>query len=112
MERKSTANAMTLPTLLAIGAGDGLFARCKASASASRLFIEAADMSNAATMAARHRPMVLVLTEDLFAFDPEEFEALARDVRGRLVRVTDDITQIELNTRVSRALQEARTLRG
>src|ERR1043165_1503108 len=112
MDRKSTTNAKTLPTVLVVGAGAELIERCRRSAEIAKSFLETADMANAATMAARCRPMVIVLTEDLYAFDPDEFDALARDVRGKVVRVADEnIPQLELDARILGAIAEVKRVR-
>src|SRR6185436_17617292 len=113
MDRKSTTNAKTLPTVLVVGAGAELIERCRRSAETAKSFLELADMANAATMAARCRPMVIVLTEDLYAFDPEEFDALARDVRGKVIRVADELVpQLELDARILGAIAEVKRTRG
>lgn len=49
--------------------------------------IEVADVRGAATVVAAKRPFAVVLEEDVFAFDPGEFEALGRDVSAELVIV-------------------------
>jgi hypothetical protein len=49
--------------------------------------IEVADVRGAATVVAAQRPFAVVLEDDVFAFDPAEFEALGRDVGAELVIV-------------------------
>jgi hypothetical protein len=49
--------------------------------------VETAELANAATIAATHRPFAIVMSEDVYAFDAAEFEALARDVNAALIRV-------------------------
>jgi len=49
--------------------------------------IEVADVRGAATLVAAKRPFAVVLEEDVFAFDPREFEALGRDVSAEIVIV-------------------------
>lgn len=49
--------------------------------------VEACGAITIATVAASLRPFALVLSQDLYAFDPEEFAALARDVQAELVVV-------------------------
>jgi hypothetical protein len=39
----------------------------------------------APTRAAELRPFAIVMSEDVYAFDSKEFEALARDVRAELI---------------------------
>jgi hypothetical protein len=49
--------------------------------------LENAEISSAATVVATHRPFAIVMSEDVYAFDSAEFEALARDVNATLIRV-------------------------
>jgi hypothetical protein len=42
----------------------------------------------APTRAAELRPFALVMSEDIYAFDSKEFDALARDVRAEIVTLT------------------------
>lgn len=49
------------------------------------------DVVSAATAAAEHRPVAMVMGESLHIFDADEFAALARDVGSTLLVVrTDD----------------------
>ncbi|MEJ7727622.1 MAG: hypothetical protein WKG00_00225 [Polyangiaceae bacterium] len=111
-DRKATANARTLPTVMAVGAGTALTGRCRIAATAAKAFFEWTDVANAATSAARCRPLVLVISEDVYAFDGNEFEALARDIRARLVRVDEDVSAHVLDPLVRNALVEAARTRG
>ncbi len=49
--------------------------------------VELAELGSAATVVATHRPFALVMSEDVYAFDGAEFDALARDVGATLIRV-------------------------
>jgi hypothetical protein len=49
--------------------------------------IETAELSNAATVVATCRPFAIVMSEDVYAFDAAEFDALARDVNATLVKI-------------------------
>jgi hypothetical protein len=44
-----------------------------------------ADIASAATDVARERPFAILISDQLYAFDADEFEALARDVRATLL---------------------------
>lgn len=52
--------------------------------------VETCDILNAATTVAKSWPFAIVMTEEIYDFDPQEFEALARDVAARLQRL--DVT--------------------
>jgi hypothetical protein len=49
--------------------------------------IETAELSNAATVVATFRPFAIVMSEDVYAFDAAEFDALARDVNATLLKI-------------------------
>ena len=87
--RGSTAKAVTVPVVLVVGSAQ-LATRCREvlrSPRANPVHVKECDLRSAATMAARWRPLAIVLTEDLYTFDAPEFDALARDVSSALVRV-------------------------
>jgi len=70
--------------------------------------VELADLSNAATVAATHRPFAIVMSEDVFAFDASEFEALARDVNAALIRIeTGGATRTKLERMLMPRLGQA-----
>jgi hypothetical protein len=49
--------------------------------------IEITDVAGTATIVAKWRPFAVVLAEELYEFDPREFDALARDVGAEIVVV-------------------------
>ncbi len=77
----------SVPLVLLVGASAELAARCKPLAASHGAVLKACDVASAATMAARWRPEVILVSEAAHAFDPAEWEALARDVRAALVSV-------------------------
>ena len=52
--------------------------------------VETAELASAATVVATHRPFAIVMSEDVYAFDSAEFDALARDVNATLLKVPLD----------------------
>ena len=79
------------------GPADLVAAVRQAAGVAAAARVETADLANAATVAATHRPFAIVMSEDMYAFDSSEFEALARDVNAVLIRVeTDSATRAKL----------------
>lgn len=111
-DRKDTANTRTLPIVLAVGTGPELTARCRDAATAAKALFERTDVARAATAVAQLRPMVLVISEDVFEFDAAEFEALARDVRGKVLCADEEISVNVLEPRLRGALRDAARLRG
>ena len=49
--------------------------------------VELAELATAATVVATHRPFAIVISEDVYAFDSAEFDALARDVNAALLKI-------------------------
>lgn len=49
--------------------------------------VETAELATAATVVATHRPFAIVMSEDIYAFDSAEFDALARDVNATLLKI-------------------------
>lgn len=49
--------------------------------------VETAELATAATVIATHRPFAVVMSEDMYAFDAAEFNALAKDVNADLIRI-------------------------
>jgi len=99
---------MHVPSILVVldAAWPELFARCLGAAVRSGMLVHRCEVAAAATWAAERRPVLIVLSEAVFALDPEEFEALARDVRASLLKVDEDITERELEAMFSAALRD------
>ncbi len=75
--------------------------------------IETAELSNAATVVATHRPFAIVMSEDVYAFDSDEFAALARDVNATLIRIdTSNATAAKLERTLMPQLGQAHRKRG
>src|SRR5688500_6928660 len=77
------------PVVLVAGGTDELLAAAQRAAQieSPSIVVEACGAVTAATVAASVRPFVLVLSQDIYSFDPTEFSALARDVQAELVVV-------------------------
>jgi hypothetical protein len=52
--------------------------------------VVATDVAGAATSVASARPFAVVISEEIYGFDAEEFDALARDVQAAVVTVPTD----------------------
>ena len=87
---RDTSKAVFIPTVLAVGCSDALLASCWDALSGTGVMVRECELSRAATLAASRHPLAIVVPHDVYALDPEELDALARDVRATLVRVDDD----------------------
>jgi two-component system, chemotaxis family, chemotaxis protein CheY len=107
-----TAPIMVTPAVLLVGYDPRFRARCE------RLGLEEVHLIhtsvvNAATSAARWRPLSIVLAEDLYAFDPEGFDLLARDVKAALARIADEgVSDAELDRLMRAAIADGRRRRA
>jgi nucleotide-binding universal stress UspA family protein len=82
-----TFRPVRAPVVMVAGGPDELFAAAQRAALAESPTIEVAACGAAtvATDVARARPFALVVSQDIYAFDPDEFSALARDVNADLI---------------------------
>jgi hypothetical protein len=112
MTSASTLQAFVVPTVLVIGCPPVLVARCSQALEGMGVGLRACDFLNCATAVAERRPLAMVLLEDLYAFDPEELVALARDVQASLVRIEEDIPVAKLRLLLSTAVDAAAAHRG
>jgi hypothetical protein len=84
-----TFRPVRAPVVLVAGGPDELIAAAQrvAQHESPTIAVEVCGTVTCATVAARVRPFALVLGKDTYAFDPDEFAALARDVQAELVVV-------------------------
>jgi hypothetical protein len=95
--------------VLVVAGSTGLVERCREATSGGVAAVEPCDIGSAATHAARWRPLVIALTEDVYEFDRAEFDALAKDVGARvLVLPSEDAPIGELRTQLLEGLLAAR----
>jgi hypothetical protein len=103
----TTLTAVTAPTVLTLGCSSDLRARCAAALVSIGAILKHTDLAGAVTYVAERQPLVIVMPDDLYAFDPEEFDALARDVRASLLRVDEDIAEAMLELLLGAAIDAA-----
>ncbi|HEX7478399.1 MAG TPA: hypothetical protein VF331_11375 [Polyangiales bacterium] len=89
--RRPTLEHSPLISLVVIGGPDALIEAAKhVTETATNARVVATDLPSAATKVARARPFAIVLSEEIYAFDSAEFDALARDVRAELIALPTD----------------------
>src|SRR4051794_30811508 len=99
-----TETAMAAPTVLTIGCSPQLRERCAAAITAIGAILLHGELAQAPTLVAERRPLAIVLPQALYDFDPEEFDALARDVSASLLRVEGDISEAMLELLLGAAI--------
>jgi hypothetical protein len=78
-----------IPIVLVAGGPDDLVAAARhvAAAESPTIMVEVCAAVEVTSSAASLRPFALVVSQDVYAFDPDEFAALARDVNADLVLI-------------------------
>jgi hypothetical protein len=104
--------SLSAPSVLAIACSLGLVTRCHRAVERIGVDLCACSFVEGPTMVAKRWPMVIVTLEDLFAFDPAEFVALARDVQASLVRVAENVSVPMLELLLSAAIDATTARRG
>jgi hypothetical protein len=79
--------------------------RCGRALSTLGALFHRGTIENAATVVAERRPLVIVIPQDVYEFDPHEFDALARDVSASLLRVDDGVSEAMLEMLLGPALE-------
>ncbi|WP_437565229.1 hypothetical protein [Sorangium sp. So ce542] len=87
-----------------------LFSLCLAVAPGCGVLLHRCDAATAATIAAERRPLAIILSNGVYAMDPAEFDALARDVHSTLLRLDEEVSERELEAMLSGALRETREM--
>jgi hypothetical protein len=87
--QRNTLESNPTTTVLVIGGSPALLECAERSARAvPRVQVLGCELREAATRVAELWPFAIIISEDLYAFDAAEFDALARDVRSKLIVVS------------------------
>ena len=102
-----TSTPVLLPCVLVVmdAVWPELFARCLVAATRCGVLVHRCELRAATTFAAERRPVAIVLSNAVHALDPEEFNALARDVHAALLRVDEEVSELELEAMFTGALR-------
>lgn len=82
-----TLRDMKIPVALIVGGTEDLIGAVSDAALTAQVLVAECSVADATNTAAQMRPLVMVMAEDIYEADPEGFEALARDVRARIMCV-------------------------
>jgi hypothetical protein len=107
---RATSKPVHIPTVLAVGCSEELLARCWEALAGQGLMVRDCTPVAAPNLAAMRQPLVIVMPSKVHAVDPEEFDALARDVRATLVIVNERHAPRDLAVTLQNAVRAA-TLR-
>jgi hypothetical protein len=112
MEERPTWVPPDRDVLLAVGCVGALLGNCRQVAELAHVDLEAVELVDFAAAAASLRPLVILISSDIYAFDPTELDAVARSVGAARVLVELEEPCDRLVARISDALAEARGTRN
>jgi hypothetical protein len=107
--RRPTLEHMPAISIVVIGGPDGLVEAVRRSFGRIAVArIVPTDVAGAATQVASARPFAIVISDEVYGFDSDEFDALARDVQAALITIrTDGVTARSLQERLDPRILEA-----
>jgi hypothetical protein len=107
-----TLRQFKIPTVLVIGGTDALITAVSEAALSLQVLVAECGIEDATTTAANMRPLVIIISEDVYQSDGEGFEALATDIRAGLMRVdTAHCSSREIEARMTELMAEAEAKR-
>lgn len=96
MSQRNTLETNPANTVLLVGGNPELLATAqRAARSVPTANVVYCDLREAPTRVAELWPFAIIMSDDLYAFDSAEFDALARDVKARLILVSLDAGVVE-----------------
>lgn len=112
-EDEATKLSVVIPrSILMVSVSPELAQRCRAAARRARvLFCHECTLPSLISLAVERRPLAIVFPEPIYAFDADEFDALARDIQASIVTLPPDLTEQSLDEALEEALSRAELLR-
>jgi len=103
-----TNKQLHVPVVLVVGGPPDLVASVEDAAVGAQVLVTACALRDVTAVAAEIRPLVMVMAEEIFDFDPESLRALARDLHSRLLTVRPGQVEVEeLEAKLEALLVEA-----
>ena len=97
---------------LVIGGTPELLKAVEEASLSAQVLVADCTVAEATNTVASMRPLVMVMPDDVYSFDPDSFEALARDVRSKVLTIpAEGMTPEALRSRLEATMLEAETLR-
>lgn len=107
-----TLRQFQIPVVLIICGTEELIGSIGKVAVSAQVLVSECGEEDATTTAAQMRPLVIIMHEEIYQQDPANFEALARDVRARVMRVASgENDPVELEKRLKALMAEAEARR-
>ena len=113
----STLRPMLVPRVLIVGGPESLVSAVKrvAADESPAIAVDACDLAQAVNVTTAKRPFAVVMSQDVYGFDPGELAALVRDVQAELVvvkvnKVTPGFLEQALRPSLRHAFRRYRTV--
>lgn len=100
-----TSTRLYVPTLLAVDCDAELLERCRRAAASTGVVVADATAATACTVAAARQPLAIVMPVEVHRRDPDELDALARDVRAALLTVDLEVSVRELEAMIASVIK-------
>ncbi len=108
-----TIRQMHFPAALVVGGSPALIGSVGTAALGAQVLVAECSVSDAPTVAAQMRPLVMVMNRTVYETDADGFEALARDVRSQVLVVErDDPDPTPLEAKLAALVAEAERKRA
>ena len=109
MNQRNTLETNPAATVLVVGGPQALIESARRAAkSVPTAEVIHCELRDAPTRVAELWPFVIVMSDDLYTFDAAEFDALARDVRSRLITVAaGSVAEVPAERELSEKILEA-----
>jgi hypothetical protein len=99
------------PVVVTLGCRDQLLDRCRRAAARIPADLEPSDLLTVAGRVASIHPLAVLIAVDVYAFDPEELDALARSVGAHRLLVDEHEPIDRLAARLGEAVRERSAIR-
>lgn len=107
-----TLRQFKVPVVLVVGASEELLGLVSDVAITAQVLVSESSAEDVTDNAASMRPLVLVMPEEVYAQDEQNFEALARDVRAKILPVASPLpSAADFEPELTRAMHEAEAQR-
>lgn len=107
----TTLRQFKIPVVLVVGGTEELIAAVSEAALSAQVLVAECTEGDATNTAAQMRPLVMIVPEDVYTADSNNFDALARDVRAEILRVDGSETPAELEAELARLMAQAEAKR-
>ncbi len=107
----TTLRQFKIPVVLIVGGSEDLIGAVSEAALSAQVLVAECTVENATDTAAQMRPLVMIIPEDVYRVDAQNFDALARDVRAEVLSVHEDVQADELEGQLGKLMSQAEAKR-